>query len=120
MYVGGLRLCARTFWVLLAIFAAVRVAAFFSYPLIDGSESRYGRIALQMARSGDWIVPHLNDQTPFLGKPPLTFWMAAGAFRVFGQSDFVARLTPLFAAAVAAWLVYLGGKSAGGSKTRNA
>jgi len=45
-------------------------------PLVAG-------ICSEMARSGDYIVPHLNG-TPFLEKPPLYYAVAAFAGKVFG------------------------------------
>lgn len=44
-----------------------------------------------MIESGDYVVPHLNYQIYF-SKPILTFWMIAFAYKVFGVSEFSARI----------------------------
>lgn len=45
----------------------------------------------------DFVVPHLN-YVPYIEKPPLLYWLSAFFFKVFGFSDFVARLTPALSA----------------------
>ncbi|MCD6459346.1 glycosyltransferase family 39 protein [bacterium] len=40
------------------------------------SEARTAQIAQEMIDSGDWVIPHLNNQ-PRLTKPPLYFWAVA-------------------------------------------
>ena len=69
-------------------------------PLMDTSEARYGEIARIMAETGDWITPWFNYGVPFWGKPPLSFWAEALSFRVFGVTEFAARLP--------SWLASLG------------
>jgi 4-amino-4-deoxy-L-arabinose transferase-like glycosyltransferase len=44
----------------------------------------------EMLQGGDWLTPHLNG-IPRYTKPPLYFWLTAGAFRVFGTTDFALR-----------------------------
>lgn len=39
----------------------------------------------------DWITPTLGG-IPWLEKPPLYYWQAMIAFRLFGVSDWAARL----------------------------
>jgi 4-amino-4-deoxy-L-arabinose transferase-like glycosyltransferase len=39
---------------------------------------------------GDWLTLHWQ-QANWLEKPPLTFWVMAGLFHVFGISEFSAR-----------------------------
>lgn len=77
---------------LLATMFAMRFAALFAFPLLDPTESRYSRIAMEMDKLHDWIVPHLRENRPFWGKPPLSFWLTALSFRAFGIHDFSARL----------------------------
>lgn len=61
-------------------------------PLADTSEPRYAEIARIMATTGDWITPWFEPGKPFWGKPPLSFWSEALSFRLFGVSEFAARL----------------------------
>ncbi|MBO9648216.1 MAG: glycosyltransferase family 39 protein [Variovorax sp.] len=61
--------------------------------LISPDEGRYASIALEMARSGDWITPRLNGLLYF-EKPVMQYWLGALAFLGFGVSEFSARLWP--------------------------
>lgn len=64
-------------------------------PLIDPSESRYASIAQRMVISNNWLVPEINRGAgfmPFWGKPPLHIWMTALSMKIFGFSEFAARL----------------------------
>ncbi|MGH8148896.1 MAG: glycosyltransferase family 39 protein, partial [Steroidobacteraceae bacterium] len=55
----------------------------------------------------DWVVPHL-DGLVYIEKPPLQYWATAIAYRVFGMSEWSARLYTalcgLATALVTAWL----------------
>lgn len=50
----------------------------------------YARVSVEMAASGDWVVPTWRGE-PFLEKPPLLFWLTAGLYRGLGVSEFAAR-----------------------------
>jgi 4-amino-4-deoxy-L-arabinose transferase-like glycosyltransferase len=64
-------------------------------------EPREADIAWRMSMQTHWVLPHLANQ-PFLEKPPLSYWMAAGSMRLFGQSVAAARAPNLVYAAVTA------------------
>ena len=68
-----------------------------AYGLWDPDESRYAEIAREMLAMRDFIVPHLN-YVAYVEKPPLLYWLTALSFRVFGLSEFAARLTPALSA----------------------
>jgi 4-amino-4-deoxy-L-arabinose transferase-like glycosyltransferase len=68
--------------------------------LVGPDEPRYAAIARTMARSGDWVTPRLAGQ-PWFEKPVLYYWMAAAAFRWFGDGEFSARLPAALAALLA-------------------
>jgi 4-amino-4-deoxy-L-arabinose transferase-like glycosyltransferase len=59
--------------------------------LISTDEPRYASIAREMARSGDWVTPHLWG-APWFEKPALLYWMEAAAFRLGINGDFAPRL----------------------------
>ena len=59
--------------------------------LFDPDEGRYAEIAREMYESGDWITPRLN-QVKHFDKPPLTYWLAATSYSIFGVNEFAARL----------------------------
>src|SRR6185437_411246 len=53
-------------------------------------EPREADIAWRMSQQSDRTLPELAG-TPFLEKPPLSYWMSAGGLQVFGDSAAAAR-----------------------------
>ena len=81
---------------LLALFA-VRLAFMATMPVFEPSEARYAAIAANMARTGDFLVPHFTcrgEYCPFAGKPPLVFQTGAVFCRILGVNEFAVRLMP--------------------------
>jgi 4-amino-4-deoxy-L-arabinose transferase-like glycosyltransferase len=60
-------------------------------PLLDPDESRFARTSLEMARSGDLVVPTFEG-APRLVKPPLLHWLQSALFLSFGAQVWLARL----------------------------
>ena len=58
--------------------------------LWDSSEARYGQVAFEMLRSGNWLVPTLAGEA-HLTKPPFAYWMAAAGMKLFGINAWGAR-----------------------------
>lgn len=75
-------------------------------PLTVPDEGRYVGVAWEMMRSGDWLTPTLNG-LPFFHKPPLFYWITAGAMSVFGLHEWPARLAPVLGASLGAFSLYL-------------
>lgn len=59
--------------------------------LYDPHESLYAEIAREMLVRGDWLTPRLND-TRYLDKPPLFYWLIGLSYKVLGVSEFSARV----------------------------
>jgi len=95
-----------TDWILLlavpAFFFLWKLAAF---GLIGADEPRYAQVAREMLARHDWITPTLGG-IPWLEKPPLYYWQAMIAFRLFGVSDWSSRLPSVFDAFVMVLAVY--------------
>jgi len=68
--------------------------------LVGPDEPRYAAIARAMADTHDWITPRLWG-TPWFEKPVLYYWTAGVAMRIFGVSEFAARLPSALAALLA-------------------
>jgi len=93
---------ARGTALLLALAAALLLFRLGAVPLLGPDEPRYARVAVEMQRSGDWVNPTLRGEA-WLEKPALYYWLASAAFRVWGETEFAARLP-----AVAAGLLLVG------------
>jgi 4-amino-4-deoxy-L-arabinose transferase-like glycosyltransferase len=76
---------------LLLIGAPVFLLGLGTPALYDPHESLYAEIARDMVARGDWLTPHLND-TRYLDKPPLFYWLIALSYKILGVSEFAARL----------------------------
>jgi len=100
-------------WTAIAAAFVARFGLLGAFPLMDPTESRYAEIARQMFVLGDWVTPWIAPGVPFWGKPPLSFWMTAGSFELFGVGDFAARLPHWVGGVVVAWLAWgwLAGRS---------
>jgi 4-amino-4-deoxy-L-arabinose transferase-like glycosyltransferase len=74
--------------------------------LVGPDEPRYAAIARAMSETHDWVTPRLWG-TPWFEKPVLYYWTAGMAMRLFGVSEFAARLpsalAALLAVAAVAW-----------------
>jgi len=68
--------------------------------LVGPDEPRYAAIARAMAETHDWVTPRLWG-TPWFEKPVLYYWTAGIAMRLFGVSEFAARLPSAVAALLA-------------------
>jgi 4-amino-4-deoxy-L-arabinose transferase-like glycosyltransferase len=85
----------RVLWGLLALLLLARLVTMAWLPLMDTTEARYAEISRKMAELGDWVTPWFDYGVPFWGKPPLSFWMTALSFQLFGVNEFTARLPHL-------------------------
>jgi 4-amino-4-deoxy-L-arabinose transferase len=74
--------------------------------LYEPDEGRYTAVALQMIRSGDYLVPALSEGVPHLTKPPLTYWAIAASVRLLGWNEWGARLPNAIAFAATVLVVY--------------
>lgn len=76
-----------------------------SFGLIGADEPRYAQIAREMLARHDWITPTLGG-VPWLEKPPLYYWAAIVFYKIFGVSDWAARLPSACDAAALIFTVY--------------
>lgn len=100
-------------WRDLALLLVISYAAFFfgigKLGFIDPDEPFYALTAREMVQSGDWLTPQIFGQPQF-EKPIFYYWLAAGSFALFGESEFTGRLPTSIAGAVLAILTYFIGK----------
>ena len=110
----------RTFWFILVAMVVVRIALMATVPVFEPSEARYAAISANMARSGDYVVPHFThnlEYQSFDGKPPLVFQMGGLFCEVFGVNEFAVRLFPLLSAALLLLILYHGVKRFSSAET---
>ena len=91
-------------------FLFLAVAAFYLYglgaaPLVGPDEPRYAQVAREMLARHDFVTPTLGG-LPWFEKPPLLYWMMMASYRVFGVSEFSARLGPAICGLLTALFVY--------------
>jgi 4-amino-4-deoxy-L-arabinose transferase-like glycosyltransferase len=84
--------------------------------LWDKDEGRNATAALEMLKSGDYIVPHFNSELR-VDKPALLYWLQAAAYKVFGIHEFSARLPSALASLLTLLLCYELGRSLFGKTT---
>src|SRR5688572_27596536 len=54
-------------------------------------EAIYAQVSREIVQNGDWLTLHWQYQ-PWFEKPPLFIWITALLYRLFGISEFLARL----------------------------
>lgn len=88
---------------LLALALVVAFPFLGSFGLLEPDEGRFAQIGREMAATSDFLVPRLNGIEQFY-KPPLVYWISAVGYRVFGVSEWTARLPSALAFAGVIWL----------------
>jgi 4-amino-4-deoxy-L-arabinose transferase-like glycosyltransferase len=91
--------------VALGIFIWIASTAW-SHALILPDEGRYVGVALEMLRSGNWLMPTL-DGLPFFHKPPLFYWITSASMSMFGVNEWASRAGPIFGAWLGAFSMYM-------------
>lgn len=76
------------------------------FGLLGADEPRYAQVAREMLTRHDWITPTLGGK-PWLEKPVLYYWQAIIAYRIFGVSDWAARLPSAVDATLMVAAVYV-------------
>ncbi len=71
--------------------ALFRLLLTVTIPLLDKTESRYAEIARIMQETNQWVVLQIDYGIPFWAKPPLSSWLSAASFEVFGVNEFASR-----------------------------
>lgn len=73
------------------IYFAFLFLFFWKAPLYPPDEPKYTFAALKMLETGDYITPYFNCEDR-LEKPIFTYWLLAISYKLFGVTDWSARL----------------------------
>jgi 4-amino-4-deoxy-L-arabinose transferase-like glycosyltransferase len=74
-------------------------------------EARLAVNAVEMLRSGDWLVTRYEGQPDLWNtKPPLLIWLQAGCLHWLGYGMWAIRLPSVLAALATAWMLYRFGR----------
>lgn len=98
----------RVAWLTLAaaaIVVACRVWLAMAVPLTDTTEARYGEMARKMVETGTWLLAQHDYGVPYMGKPPLAFWLSAVGIELLGPGQLGPRLLILLSGV--GFLLYL-------------
>ncbi len=82
----------RPAWALLALLVLMAFAFQGTRGIYEPDEGRYTATAINMLKSGDWLVPTVDGEHPHLTKPPITYWALAASMGAFGRNEWAARL----------------------------
>ncbi len=80
------------------------------YGLLDPDEPRYATTSKNMIESGEYILPIFNNH-PRINKPPLTYWLVAYSYKIFGINEFSARVPHAVLSILLVLFVFFLGKS---------
>ncbi|MFN3841049.1 MAG: phospholipid carrier-dependent glycosyltransferase [Cyclobacteriaceae bacterium] len=87
-----------------------------SWGVIETSEARYAEISREMLESGDWLHPALLGIKHY-HKPPVTYWITATGYTIFGVTAFGARFFLVVSYLLQVVLVYFIARKILGSDT---
>src|SRR5262245_43738615 len=88
---------------LVLIWAIIYLTSTATPALLDDADTVHAEAAREMAKSNNFVTLHAN-QIRYLEKAPLMYWLIALSYKVFGVSEFAARL-PIALATLALILV---------------
>jgi 4-amino-4-deoxy-L-arabinose transferase-like glycosyltransferase len=80
----------NAFLVLLVLVAINMFFGIGSIPLTDPDEPAYAETAREMIAFHDYVSPRIFNEY-WYDKPPMYYWLVAGAYQVFGINEFAAR-----------------------------
>jgi 4-amino-4-deoxy-L-arabinose transferase-like glycosyltransferase len=97
---------ATSVLLLFAVLAPLFLGRLADLPLPKWDDLTHAAMGKEILATGDWFTMHANGE-PIWIKPPLYFWLEAAWFRLFGATEYGARLPSALCGYLTAILVYL-------------
>ncbi|PRZ01701.1 glycosyltransferase family 39 protein [Marinilabilia salmonicolor] len=92
-------------WFIILISAIALLVNLNGWGVTETSEARYAEIAYEMYQSGDYLHPRLLEIQHY-HKPPVTYWITALSYHIFGPNAFGARFFLQIMILIQIWLVF--------------
>lgn len=92
-------------WLAIGLLCALYLADLTGMGMVGPDEPRYADVGRAMARSGDWVTPHLWGR-PWFEKPALLYWMTATGFRLGLDADLAPRLPVALVSILFLWFFW--------------
>ncbi|MBL6447749.1 glycosyltransferase family 39 protein [Fulvivirga sp. 29W222] len=102
---SGVRVSDLALSILMIFAAIILFSNLATWGVTETSEARYAEISREMYLSGDYMHPRLLKIGHY-HKPPLTYWITAFAYSIFGVTAFAARFFLQVALLIQIYLVY--------------
>ena len=102
-------LISRKHYLLLFLVIALYFLNLGTNQVFAPNESFYADAALNMLKTGNYLIPIYNDHIR-LAKPPLLYWLIALSFKIFGVSSFSLRLPSALAGSFCVLFTYYFGE----------
>src|SRR5438445_5841186 len=93
------------FWLVCLVCLVIVFSSLGSSALFEPDEGRNAEKAREILLLGDWVTPYQNF-LPTLDKPIFFYWLVAISFKLFGLSEWSARLPSALAGLGCIFLVY--------------
>jgi 4-amino-4-deoxy-L-arabinose transferase-like glycosyltransferase len=106
---------ALSHYALAILFVAVYGGSLFSPGLLDDADSTHAEAAREMFASGDFVTLHVNG-VRYLEKAPLTYWLVASSYHIFGVNEFATRLPMALSVLLLGLLALFWGRRAFGER----
>jgi 4-amino-4-deoxy-L-arabinose transferase-like glycosyltransferase len=103
-------------WAIFAVLTALVYFCGLNLPFVGPDEPRYAQVAREMLQRGDWITPTLGGFHWF-EKPVLLYWMEMAGYKMFGVTEFAARLGPALCGLGIVICLWFLGRTAGHAST---
>ena len=97
------------FWIVALVAAFLLFFHLGGIPLLDPDEPVYAETPKEMIAFRDLVSPRIYGEY-WYDKPPLYYWLVAGAFQIFGVNEFAARFPSAFLGLFTVMYVYQVGK----------